>query len=464
MFDLSLVQLAKKLRGSLINSDGNVFPTGACIDTRRLNPGELFFALVGEKSDGHNYLEQAAEKGAMGAVVTNIPHGFIHPDFPLIIVQDATVALHETASLQRRNFSGPVIAVTGSTGKTTTRDMLTAILREKGPVLAPHGNYNNELGLPLTILNLKKEHWAIVLEMGMRGLGEIDFLARIGEPEYGIITNIGHTHQELLGSKERIAQAKAELLSHIPGDGGLVLNTADKEILKPWLSNIRSRICWIGTMRPADLWAENVQVGESCAVFSIVSPEGEVCRINLPVPGRHNILNALSAAGAARYLKLPWEKIKNGLENTSLTPMRLEIKRVENLGLTIINDTYNANPASMQAALDVLADMTAGNRKIAVLGDMYELGDYSDEGHKIVGKKAKAVDIAYLITVGCLAEGIAKGAVEKGFDKGKIKSCHDNQEALFYLKRLVNPGDIILIKGSRGVKMEEITAGLMLDD
>lgn len=464
MFDLSIAQLTQELRGELRNGEGKEFPSGASIDTRRLLPGELFFALKGEKNDGHDYLRQAIEKGALGAVVSEIPAGFKAEYFPLIIVRNVAQALSEAAYRQRKNFSGPVIAVTGSTGKTSTRDMLAAILREKGLVLTAQGNYNNELGLPLTILSLKKEHWAMVLEMGMRGLGEIDYLARIGEPRYGIITNIGHTHQEILGSREKIAQAKSELLSHIPADGGIALNVEDKKILKPWLSNIRSRVCWIGTTGAADIWAENVQVGENSVEFSVFTSYGEECRVRLPVPGKHNVSNALCAAAIARFVKLPWEVIKTGLERTSLTPMRLEIKKNEQKDLTIINDTYNANPASMLAALDVLANMATVKRKIAVLGDMYELGDYSEEGHKEVGARTKEVDIAYLITVGHLAPGIARGALDSGMKKEKIKSCQDNREALFYLREIVQPGDAILVKGSRGVKMEEIVADLLLLD
>lgn len=461
MFGISIAELTLTLRGKLLNGGGDACPSGASLDTRKLLPGHLFFALPGEKSDGHDYLEQAVAKGAAGAVVSRIPPGFQSAGFPLVVVEDVASALREAAVMQRRLFTGPVIAVTGSTGKTSTRDMIAAILREKGPVLSPPSNYNNELGLPLTILSLTQEHWAMVLEMGMRGLGEIDFLARIAEPRYGIITNVGHTHQELLGSRERIAQAKAELLSHIPGDGGVVLRKEDQDILKPWLSNIRSRVIWIGTARKADIWAENVQTNEAGVEFSLCTFSGEECRVRLPVPGKHNIANALSAAAVARFCGIPWETIGKGLGKTALTPMRLEIKRIEDKDITIIDDTYNANPASMLAALDVLTQVSAGKRKIAVLGDMYELGDYSAEGHKIVGARTKDLDIAYLITVGHLAREIAWAALEGGKMRERIRSCQDNQEALSYLKELIQPGDVILVKGSRGVKMEEIVAGIL---
>lgn len=465
MFGFDLAGIAEVVKGRLAGRQGACEVPGAAIDTRRIKAGELFFALPGEKTDGHNFLDQARNQGACGAIVNRIPPGSDETGWPLIVVEDPQKALRMLAVAQRRLFRGPVVALTGSTGKTTTKDMLYAILSERGPVLRNTGNYNNELGLPLTLLGLQREHWAVTVEMGMRGLGEIDYLSVISAPTHGAITNIGHTHQELLGSQQKIAQAKAELFSHLPGEGGLVLNKADKELLQPWLSNVRCPLHWIGTELPADFLVQGVKErivdGNRMGLeFVIIEKGQEACRVVLPVPGRHNAANALMAAGLARQLGLEWEEIKKGLEKVTLTPMRLEIIDVPKWGIQVINDAYNANPASMTAALDVLRAAAHLKRGIAVLGDMYELGDYTLEGHLEVGKKAKEVHPAYLITVGELGAQIALGAQKAGLEQEKIKACQNNQEALSYIKDILKPGDVVLVKGSRGVKMEEIVSGL----
>lgn len=462
MYGLSLEKIAQVLQGTLIQGNPYYCPVGAAIDTRKIRPGELFFALTGEKTDGHKFLDQARENGAAGAVVARVPSDFAANDFSLLMVDNVAKALQQLAAAQRQIFNGPVIAITGSTGKTTTKDMLWSILNENGPVQKTVGNYNNELGLPLTILSLTKKHWALILEMGMRGLGEIDFLACIGKPSHGIITNIGHTHQEILGTRERIAQAKAELISHIPYNGGLVLNTEDKSILKPWLSNIRSRVTWVGMSPSADLFPTQVEETKGYGLeFSAQSLKGDEARVVLKVPGKHNIQNALAAAGIALQLGLSWDMITSGLAQVKLTAMRLQIEEIPGRDILIINDAYNANPASMQSALEVLYTIAGGRRMLAVLGDMYELGDYSLEGHLLVGRKAKEVQPAYLITVGKLAFQIGQGAHEAGLEKGKIRACQNNQEALSYIKDIIQPGDVILVKGSRGVKMENIVTGLI---
>lgn len=469
MYELTLGKIAETVQGELKSSQeaGTMQPCGASIDTRTLKAGELFFAFKGDKTDGHDYLQQAREKGAVGAVISYLPESFNTDGFPVIIVKDVKKAIQQTALAMRRIFTGPVIAVTGSTGKTSTKDMVWSILSEKGPVLRNIGNYNNELGLPLTLLALERKHWAVVLEMGMRGLGEIDFLACLSEPNYGIITNVGHTHMELLGNQKNIAQAKAELLSHIPYSGAVFLNKEDKMLLKPWLSNIRSKVYWISRETKADIWVRDIkeiwsQDGQPSIAFSVYTHSGKECSVVLPVPGRHNVSNALLAAGISRQLGLGWEAVTAGLQKLKLTSMRLELQNIAERNILLINDAYNANPSSMIAALEVLRSRTAaGRRAIAVLGDMYELGDYEEEGHKLVGNKAKGIEPAYLITVGNKARFIAEGAFQAGMDKEKIHVCNNNLEALEVLKKIIQPEDVILIKGSRGLKMEVIANGLL---
>ncbi|MDX9871661.1 MAG: UDP-N-acetylmuramoyl-tripeptide--D-alanyl-D-alanine ligase [Clostridia bacterium] len=470
MFDFTLEKIAKITQGQLIGPQeaAAIEPRGASIDTRTLKPGDLFFALQGEKSDGHAYLEQAAQAGAVGAVVSYTPEGFTPGRLPLILLPEPLKALQQTALSMRRQFGGPVVAVTGSTGKTTTKDMVWSVLSEKGEVLRNIGNYNNELGVPLTLLSLEKKHWAIVLEMGMRALGEIDFLACLAEPDYGIITNVGHTHQELLGSQENIARAKAELIAHIPSGGGIILNKEDRALLKPWLSNARSGIMWIGRNAPADLWARDIReiwskAGQPAVSFSVWSGAGKEATVELPVPGIHNVANALLAIGIARRLSFTWEEIKAGLQKLQLTAMRLELKTIPARKILLINDAYNANPASMQAALEVLKSGAAsGGRAIAVLGDMYELGDYEEEGHRLVGQKVQEAGVSRLITVGRIARFIAAGAAGAGMNKEYIHICEDKVQALSILEEILEPQDVVLIKGSRGIKMEEIAKGLAL--
>ncbi|NLC76373.1 MAG: UDP-N-acetylmuramoyl-tripeptide--D-alanyl-D-alanine ligase [Clostridia bacterium] len=461
MYNLSLSKIAEAIEAKLIGEGERVEPRGASIDTRKLKPGDLFFALAGEKTDGHHYLAEAYRLGAVAAVVNRIPPELQRMDFPLLLVPEPEKALQRLALVQRNLAQVPVIAVTGSTGKTTTKDILASILAVKGNVLSTRGNYNNELGLPLTLLALEKQHWAVVTEMGMDALGEIDFLASIARPTHGVITNIGRAHQEILGSQEKIAQAKAELFPHISPEGGLVLNKQDEVKLRPWLPNVRCRISWIDYLPPADLWVTEIRPNEHNHGHTFeVCAEGRRIPLTLNIPGRHNIINSLAAVSIARQLGLSWEEIKLGLSMVHLTPMRLEIIQLPEQKLTLINDAYNASPDSMASALEVLQSVAGKRRKIAVLGDMFELGSYSVKGHFEVGEKAKAIQPEYLITVGELGRFIAEGAIKAGFPQSKTRSFRENQEALLFLKSIVTAGDVILVKGSRGVQMEQIVAGL----
>jgi len=464
MFGLTWQEIASVVQGTLDTSRIGELPepTGAGIDTRNLHQGDLFFALKGEKTDGHCFLHEAREKGAVGAVVNYIPTDVTFTDFPLLLVEDTVKALQQLATAQRQIFTGAVVAVTGSTGKTSTKEMVAAILHEKGPVLKTTDNHNNELGLALTILALKKEDRFIVVEMGMRGLGEIDFLCRISQPDYGVITNIGHTHQELLGSQEKIAQAKAELIAHLPARGGVVLPIDSKNIIRPWLSNIRCATLWFGLSGSADICAQQPRLlGEKGIEFDLIKRKKAVGKIHLPLRGRHNVLNALASIAIGFHLGFSWAEISSGLEKVELPRMRLEYNKTISGDVQVINDAYNANPDSMCSALEVLQETAAGKRAIAVLGDMYELGDYTEEGHLFVGRMVKEKGLAYLITVGKLGEIIARGAESVGMDQNRIYRCPNNAEAVSYIQKLMQPGDVILVKGSRGVKMEEIVVRLV---
>lgn len=458
MLDISLQNLAKIL-GAGYQGNSEVKASGVAIDSRRVQKGDLFFALPGEKVDGHEFIDEALAKGAVGAVISDVNLVKAPEDKNLIICRNPLKLLQDLAKLVRQNTNIPVVAITGSTGKTTTKDLIFSILSQTYNCLKTEGNYNNELGLPLTLCKLNREHEAAVLEMGMRGLGQISFLCEIAQPTLGVITNIGQVHAELLGSQEKIAQAKAELLEYLPPQGTVVLNIDAQSILKHWLKNFQGQVLWFGLREEADIRAKNIQyLGEEGSKFTVIINEEEE-EITVNIPGEHNIQNALAGIGIARTLGVGWEHIKRGLRQAQLTGMRLEI--LENdIGVKILNDTYNANPTSMAASLKTLAHFS-GTRKIAVLGDMYELGIYEEEGHKLMGQIACREKVDLLVAVGNLGKLIGQGAIEAGLDPQKVVFAANNEDTARILKGYLNKGDVVLVKGSRGMQMEEIVNELM---
>lgn len=458
MLDLTLQNLAKLL-GARYQGLTNVFPLGVAIDSRAVKKGDLFFALEGERVDGHLFVDQAFAKGAVGAVVART-HGIPAVDSKnLLICGDPLQFLQNLAKLVRQNMNIPVIAVTGSTGKTTTKDLIYSILQEELKTLKTAGNYNNEIGVPLTLCGLEKSHAALVVEMGMRGLGQIDFLCELARPTHGVITNIGMVHAELLGSQEKIAQAKGELLRHIPSQGAAFLNIGAKELLQPWIEGCKGEIFWYGLDEKADVYGTNLLRDSQGGISFQVHWQGESHPIKLNLPGEHNVENALAAIAVARSLKISWAAIQKGLAGAELTGMRLEIE-TNSQGVKIINDTYNANPTSMAAAVKVLGE-SSGKRKIAVLGDMYELGVYVEEGHKRIGQILLAEGIDLLVAVGELGRLIGTGALEAGMPEEKVIFAKTNEDALKSLGNKLAEGDIVLVKGSRGMKMEGIVNQLM---
>jgi len=432
--------------------------TGLAIDSRTVKQGDLFVALSGEQTDGHRYLSQALERGAAGVVVSQ-PESIDSAHLQdYILGSDGTLFVQQMAHWLRSQTDIPVIAVTGSTGKTSTKDFLEALLEPLGHVVVTKGNHNNELGMPLTICRLEEQTKALVVEMGMRGLGQIDFLCQIAEPKYGIITNIGKTHCELLGSQENIAQAKCELLAHIPSDGVVALNSSDRAFLQPWLNQCKGRIVWYdgtGMDKTADYRAEQI-IQHADGITYQLHCGTESRTIQLAVHGVHNVSNSLAAIAVARELGLGWEQIIAALQKAKLTGMRLDITKNAD-GVTIINDAYNANPDSMKSAISVLMHQECA-RKVAVLGDMYELGKYEVESHKAVGLEAATQNVDYLIAVGELGALIGREAELAGC---KVDYATDNIQAIQYLRQYMKNGDAVLIKGSRGMKMEQIVQNLM---
>ncbi len=430
--------------------------TGVAIDSRAVKPGDLFVALVGENTDGHKYLAQAVEKGAV-AVAVSMPDAVALDDYEnYVIVPDGVAFVQQLAHWLRMRSTVPVVAVTGSTGKTSTKDFLAALLEPLGNIVVTKGNHNNELGLPLTICGLEADTNVLVVEMGMRGLGQIDFLCQIAEPDCGIITNIGKTHCELLGSQENIAQAKCELLPYIKENGIIALNKKDEPFLQPWLTTCKGTVLWYGAEDNAgDLWADEIAQTDDGIQYQLHCGDHQQM-INLRVQGVHNVSNSLAAIAIAHHLGVSWEQIGSCLERAQLTGMRLAISQSA-AGVTVINDAYNANPDSMKSALAVLTQRK-GSRKIAVLGDMYELGKYEEESHREVGRVAAEQNIDLLIAVGSLGRLIGDAAEEAGCN---VSLAATNEQAIAILQQYVASGDVVLVKGSRGMQMEQIVQNLM---
>jgi UDP-N-acetylmuramoyl-tripeptide--D-alanyl-D-alanine ligase len=389
----------------------------------------------------------------------------------LIQVDSSLQAMQQLAKEWRRELGVKVVGITGSNGKTTTKDMVAAVLGQKYQVYKNKENQNNELGLPMTILNAPEGTEILILEMGMRGLGQIKSLCEIAEPDTGIITNIGTTHMELLGSQENIAQAKWELIEALPEDGVAILNAEDLWSVEK--SKTNSHPAWFyglkGTYHKPDLRGDHlVQEGTLGTRFEVVretiAPQfcGDVRAFaDLPLPGEHNVLDALAALTAGTLYEISLTDGCKGLGEMELSRMRLEL-HPGLYGSTLISDVYNANPTSMQASLKVLSER-GGTSTLAILGEMYELGEASAEGHYAVGRTAAELGITELITVGPLADEIARGAREQGMADEAIHPCKTRDEAVERAKTVLarlEQGVWVLIKASRGMKMEEVTKEL----
>jgi len=357
--------------------------------------------------------------------------------------------------MHRRKFPVPLIAITGSNGKTTTKEMLASVLLQNGPVLKNEGNLNNHIGVPLTLLKLETRHKAAIIEMGMSGLGEIETLARLALPTVGVITNIGPAHLQFLGSTDTVAQAKGELLQMMRSDGTAVLN-ADDRYFAVLRGKYAGRVLSFGIDRDADVQARDIRPERDLTDLTLHA-DGRSVLVRLRTVGRHNVYNALAAAAAALAAGLPLETVKFGLEAFRPVAMRSEIKVLS--GRTVLADYYNANPASVRAALETLASLKGGTRAVAVLGDMLELGDAAAESHREIGRTVSGLGIDLLICVGPLARHIAEGAVMAGMARSKVFEAETTARGAAFLREHSRPGDTVLVKGSRGMKMETVLEG-----
>jgi UDP-N-acetylmuramoyl-tripeptide--D-alanyl-D-alanine ligase len=457
MENISLKEIKKATSAYLIRGDLDKNIKEIKIDSREIESGDLFIAIIGENQDGHIYLKSAVESGAAAVIVSReveLPEGI-----SILKVNDTTRALQDIAGYYRRKYKDlKVIAVTGSAGKTTTKDMISAVLSEKFSTLKTEGNYNNHIGLPLTLLKLNGSEDFAVLEMGMSGFGEIELLSEIALPNAGIITNVGAAHLEQLGSLENIAKAKKELVDSLDESAVAFLNH-DNKFTRKMGNAFEGKIIYFGFEEGADLRVVDYSFNKDQLRQDFkLKYKDKFYDFYIKKPGKHNIYNALSAVGVGFEYNIGAEDIQKGLLEAEFTALRMETISLDNQRV-LINDCYNANPLSVRAAVDVLSEFPGG-RKIAVLASMLELGKESKAAHKNIGNYIFEKNINILLTVGKQAEMIAVGAEEAGMKSKNILSFKSNDEAAEFLMSENRKRDIILIKGSRANEMEKISEKL----
>ncbi|HJG07971.1 UDP-N-acetylmuramoyl-tripeptide--D-alanyl-D-alanine ligase [Megamonas hypermegale] len=451
-FQFTLTQVMQATNAVLKKITSASIFGGVTTDTRKVEEGMLFVALKGEKFDGHDFIAEAAKKGAIGAIVNKDydVSRLEDVEIDILAVNDTLKAYQDLAKLWRSKFSIPVIGITGSNGKTTTKDLTAAVLSGKWNVLKTQANFNNEIGLPMTLLQLNKSYDVAVVEMGMRGLGQIKLLTDIAKPTIGVITNVGETHMELLGSIENIAKAKSEMAQAIEIDGKVVLNADDEHVAKMH-EVTKARPIYFGINHAADVKAFNVKtVGEGKTEFDAFIGEN-MAHFTLNMLGIHNVYNCLAALAVGYACGLTIEEMQKGLASFKPTAMRFEYKKVGDFN--VINDAYNASPMSTKAALSNLAKVTDG-RKILVMGDMFELGSVEVKAHEDIAVQAKEAGVSIIVTRGTLTQNTARKAREIGIPE--VYECANHEEAVATLKKVLQKDDTVLFKGSHGMHMEKI--------
>ena len=433
-----LKEVLKAVQGQWIFGDRQRQAIGVSTDSRTLRAGDLFIALKGDKFDGHCFLKEVVQKGAAALVISDEKEASGLGHVPIIVVSDTRRALGDLAHWHRQGFLGPVIAVTGSCGKTSTKEMIASILATRGPVLKSEGTQNNEIGVPWTLLRLRPEHWACVLELGMNHLGEIERLAQIALPHIGVITNISSAHLEGVGTLEQIAQAKCELIKVI-GDSGTAILNGDDQLLMKYAASFSSKKLTFG-------WSQN-------------------CDIRLPeftfpssLSADFQRTNALAALAVAKLLGIPQEGALSVLSQWTPPKGRLQIRKGN--GFWVIDDTYNANPLSTKVAIQFLRDFQTSGRRIAILADMLELGESASLWHWRLGQQSASMGFDRLILLGSFASDVQMGAIETGMDPQRIRIVKDHRSIIEFLNGELGSGDVVLVKGSRKMRMEEVVDGL----
>src|SRR5215472_5521020 len=451
MNPLGLSQIAQFAGASLESGDGTVAINKISTDSRTIKSGELFVALHGENFDAHDFVEAAAKAGAAGALVNRNWKGHVPRNFALLRAIDTLQAYQQIAANYRRSLALKVLAITGSNGKTSTKDFAASVLARKFRVTKTEGNFNNHVGLPRTILEATSQDEVAVWEIGMNHPGEIATLSEIAAPDAAIITNIGVAHIEFMGSREAIAREKGALAEAMGSHGTVILN-ADDPFSKGIAARTHAKVVFAGTTGGV---VRAIEIRQSADGSEFTILEGaHRCRAQLPVAGSHMVQNALLAVAAGRAFGLSIEECAAGLAAAPLTKARLQIKEIG--GVQFLDDSYNANPDSMKAALRTLVELDAEGKHIAVLGEMRELGTESERGHREVGETAAMLGVDQLITIGRAAEQIAEGARTAGLNK--VSSTRSTAEAAKLLGEIAEPGDLVLVKGSRAARTEEVIA------
>ena len=449
MDPLTLSQIAQLAGAWLSSGEGTVVINKVSTDSRTIKPGELFVALRGENFEGHDFVEAAAKAAATGALVDLNWAGSVPNNFVLLRATDTLQAYQPLAANYRRSLALKVLAITGSNGKTSTKDFAAAVLGRRFRVTKTEGNFNNHVGLPRTILEATSDDEVAVWEIGMNHPGEIAALSKIAAPDAAIITNIGVAHIEFMGSREAIAIEKGALAEAVEPQGTVILN-ADDPFSKGIAARTCARVVFAGTTDGA---LRTIEIRQSADGSEFTIVEGaHRCRAQLPVAGSHMVQNALLAVAAGRAFGLSLEECAAGLAAAPLTKARLQIKEIG--GVQFLDDSYNANPDSMKAALRTLVELDAEGKRIAVLGEMRELGAESQRGHREVGETAATLGVNQLITIGDAAELIAEAARTAGLNK--VSSAGSTGEAARLLGEIAEPGDLVLIKGSRAARTEEV--------
>lgn len=454
MIPMTVREVAAAVGGAVQGADPQALITSVVIDSREATGGSLFAAIEGERADGHDFASDACASGAVAVLAMRAV------DAPCIVVDDTMLALGRLAAEARRRLTCPVIAITGSSGKTSTKDLLAQVLETDGATIAPTGSMNNELGCPLTILRADAHTQYLVLEMGMRGLGHIAYLCEIAQPTVGVMLNIGTAHIGVVGSQDAIARAKGEIIEGLAAEGTAVLNGDDHRVMAQ-AGRTHAHVVTFGESAGCDARATDVRLDAAARASFTLHWGDEAEPVHLRVAGEHQVANALAVAAVARTLGLSIEQIAMGLRGaTARSRWRMEI--IETPGdITVINDAYNANPESMRAALRTASAMAAGRRTWAVLGEMRELGDRSDADHAEVGRLAHELGMR-IVSVG--SASIAGSARAAGAPDDHVVLVPDADAAIAELRRSVAPGDVILVKASRSIGLERVALALIGDD
>ncbi len=457
---MKVEDIIKATNGRLLVGDPQEDCENFCTDTRKIQKGDIYVGLKGEKFNGNEYYKEALEKGAKVAVISGIEVTKEdleqYKDKTIIEVKDSLEAFGDIAAYKRDLYDIPVVQITGSVGKTSTRDIIANVVRTQYKTLQTEGNQNNAIGLPTTLLKLKN-HEAVVVESGMNHLGEIRYLGKIAKPTVAVITNIGTAHIGFLGSRKNILKAKLEILENLKPGGYIVINN-DNDMLNKWAKeDTKYKKYTFGIDEKSDVMAYNIKVNENYSTYNVKIDNKEYS-VKVPVSGVHFVYNSLCAIAVGNLLNISPENIIKGIETFTLTKNRMEIDKIKD-NVTVINDAYNASYDSMKAALEYLKELP-GNRKIAVLGDMFELGEFAEEIHRKVGIEVITHKVDMLVTVGELANYIADEAEYLGMPKDQVIRLNTTTEAINYLNDNLEKDDVVLLKAANGMHFAEIFKGI----